>query len=95
MGQLCKTYNLNAANTYDCLKILEKEGYIELIDDVFLPSRLMFSVTYQQLYEYQLSETKMEPLIKTLLRSYEGLFDYFVKINETDVAKRLDSSKIL
>lgn len=93
MVQLCKTYNLNAANAYDCLKILEKEGYIELIDDVYLPSRLMFSVTYQQLYDYQLSETKMEPLIKTLLRSYEGLFDYFVKINETDVAKRLNTSK--
>ena len=95
MSQFCKTYNLIAANTYDCLKILEKEGYIELIDDVFLPSRLMFSVTYQELYEYQLSETKMEPLIKTLLRSYEGLFDYFVKINETDVAKRLNSTKEL
>jgi len=93
MSQLCKTYNLNAANAYDCLKTLEREGFIELIDDVFLPSRIMFKVTYQELYEYQLSESKMEPLIKTLLRSYEGLFDYFVKINESDVAKRINISR--
>lgn len=93
MVQLCKTYNLNAANAYDCLKTLEREGYIELIDDVFLPSRLMFLLSYQDLYKFQLAETKMEPIIKTLLRSYEGLFDYFIKINETDLAKRLNTSK--
>jgi ATP-dependent DNA helicase RecQ len=53
----------------------------------------MFSVTYKDLYEYQLSEPKMEPLIKTFLRSYEGLFDFYVKINEADIAKRLNISK--
>jgi ATP-dependent DNA helicase RecQ len=93
MNLFCKTYNLNAANVYDCFKTLEREGFIELIDDVFLPSRLLIKANYQDLYEYQLSETKMEPLIKTLLRSYEGLFDYYVKISENDIARRLNISK--
>jgi hypothetical protein len=56
------------------------------------PSKLMFLFNKEQLYEFELKQPKYEPLIKTLLRSYGGLFDSFVAITERELAYRVKNS---
>lgn len=92
MDRICKSYNLNARIVYSSLRFLEKENYMSLLEAGIEPSKLMFLFNKEQLYEFELKQPKYEPLIKTLLRSYGGLFDSFVAITERDLAYRVKNS---
>jgi ATP-dependent DNA helicase RecQ len=92
MDRICKSYNLNARSVYSSLRFLEKENYLSLLEAGIEPSKLMFLFNKEQLYEFELKQPKYEPLIKTLLRSYGGLFDSFVAITERELAYRVKNS---
>jgi ATP-dependent DNA helicase RecQ len=92
IADFCKKYSLNPVKTLTILKVLSLEGYVGLTESVYLPSRLQVIVDYEALYSFQLSNAAYEPLIKTLLRSYGGLYDQYVPIKEQDLAKRLQIS---
>ncbi len=81
------TYKINTVKAYNSLKFLEREGYIELTDELDNPSRLMFIVNKQELYKYQVAHAEMDKFIKIMLRSFEGVFTQYVKIDETYIAR--------
>ncbi len=88
-----KRYNLQVFTVFNCLKFLEKEAYIFLSTSNFNPSRIKIEVNKEDLYEFQIKNTKFDLFIKTILRSYSSLFDNYVKIDEFELAKRLKTSK--
>ena len=81
-------YKMQPIHALSCLKILELENYISLTENFFLPSRLHFEVQNVDLYTFQVEQLRFDHLIKTILRSCEGVFDRFVDIYETDIAKK-------
>ena len=81
-------YKFNAVVAHSCLKILEREGYIELTDEINNPSRVYFKVHRDDLYKFQVANEKFDGFIKLLLRSYSGLFSSFVAVDENLLAKR-------
>ncbi len=87
-----KKYDLPAITTYHCLKILEYFEYISLTEAVFSPSKLQIRVGSQALYSFEVGHPKFENLLQLLLRSYEGLFDQYVRINENNIGVRLKLS---
>ena len=84
-----KTYNYKPNEVYYALKFLEQEGYIQLNESFFIPSRLMFAMDNLELYKFQLANTPYEPLIKSILRMYGGIMSNFTRRNEYDLAKGL------
>ncbi|MBK7855297.1 MAG: hypothetical protein IPJ79_10660 [Bacteroidetes bacterium] len=80
--RMATTYNLNIIAINNCLKILEEEGYITLSDGFYMPSRLKLNVSNEEIYKLQVEQPRLELLVKTILRSYGGLFDDYVRINE-------------
>src|SRR5690606_38816035 len=84
-----KRYQLEILPTQSALKFLERDGWISLSEAVFIPSRFKFEVDFQELYKFQVQSVKYDPLIKLILRSYGGAFDYYIPINEFELAKRL------
>jgi ATP-dependent DNA helicase RecQ len=74
------------------LSVLSLEGYIGLTEGVYLPSRLKFLLENDNLYDYQVRNPAYDPFIKTILRSYEGVFDEFRKISETEISRRSNIS---
>lgn len=92
-GEFAQTYKLDVLETFFALKVLEEEGFISLSESYYTPSRIHFLVNPKQLYEVQISQAKLDPLIKLLLRSYGGnLFSEYLKIQESKLAKSLDLS---
>jgi len=85
-------YNMQVYTVFNCLKFLEKENYIHLSESNFNPSRIKFEVTKDELYKFQVKNPKFDLFIKTILRSYAGLFENFAKIDEFELAKRLKSN---
>jgi ATP-dependent DNA helicase RecQ len=89
----CDTYNLTQLTVFNSLKFLEREGYISLSDAFFQPSRVHFAHGKEDLYKFQVANKKYDEFIKLLLRSYTGTFEHYVKINETDIARRAGISR--
>jgi ATP-dependent DNA helicase RecQ len=88
IAAFCDAYKLQAITVFNSLKFIEREGYILLADAFYQPARIKLELNREDLYKFQISNTTFDVFIKLLLRSYSGLFDNFVKINEFDLAKK-------
>jgi ATP-dependent DNA helicase RecQ len=88
IADFASTYKFNLTATYSSLKILEREGYIELTDELDNPSKVKFLLARDDLYKFQVANAGFDTFIKLLLRSYTGIFTEFVAIDELTLAKR-------
>ncbi len=79
-------FKLDTLLVINSLKVLEQQGFISFNEQVFLPSRVEFICNKESLYQFEISQPALEPLIKSLLRSYEGIFDRSVSVNEKSIA---------
>ncbi len=93
LDTFCDRYKLTAPLCYHCLKLLEREGFLHLTENLHLPSRLMITCPRQDLYSEQAGNERSDAFVKLLLRSYPGLFDHPVYISEFMLAKRSRVSK--
>jgi ATP-dependent DNA helicase RecQ len=81
-----KKFNLSIHTVLYVLKVLEQEGWIGFNEQVFLPARVQFVCNKERLYQFEEENAPLEPLIKTLLRSYEGIFDRETPIFEKQLS---------
>lgn len=79
-----------------CIKILEQENVLSCPETFFKPSTLVFATDKNSLEDFEKINPIFEPLIKGLLRSYEGIFDFPSTIYETQLAKfiKMDVSTV-
>ncbi|EDM38183.1 ATP-dependent DNA helicase recQ [Pedobacter sp. BAL39] len=92
LADFCKRFNLGVMKTMASMKFLEHDGYLTLSDNIFLPSRVMFTAGHEDVYRFQIENAGYDPLIKSILRSYGGAFEQYVKINEFEIGKRVGLS---
>ena len=69
------------------LKALEQSGWLSFNEQLFLPSKAKFISDRKYLFEYEERHPIDEPVIKCLLRTYEGIFDFPVTVSEMQIAK--------
>lgn len=93
LSLFCKNFNLNSTLVFNSIRLLESAGLVQLSDSFYTPSQLQLSVNQTELYHYQISHPTLDAFIKLLLRSYGGLFDELVKINEAELSKRINLSE--
>ncbi len=89
IADFCIKFKLPILISFNCLKILQQAGYIELTDEQDSSSRVLFTVGKDDLYKQKHSPDQ-EKLMHILLRSYTGLFTDLASINEDTLAKRLE-----
>jgi ATP-dependent DNA helicase RecQ len=87
-----RKFKLNSHTTLYSLKSLEQEGWISFNEQVFLPSYVHFTTSREYLQEFENKYPAYEPLIKTLLRSYEGIFDQQTGVSEKLLAALLKTN---
>jgi ATP-dependent DNA helicase RecQ len=92
IADFCKRFSSSVIKTLAALKFLEHDGYITLSENIFLQSRILFLAGNEDVYRFQIENAGYDPFIKTLFRSYSGMFDQYVKIRENDIAQRLGIS---
>jgi ATP-dependent DNA helicase RecQ len=88
-----KRYKLNIASAYRALHFLEKEGLLSLSENFATKSKIYILLTKQDFYKFQIANKKYDYFLKTLLRTYGGLMENYIAINETELAKNLDSNR--
>ncbi len=87
--EFVKKFNLNTFTTYNCMRILEQEGWLMITDAVFNPASIRIKVRKDELYDYQLRNKKADQILKLILRSYHGAFTDFVGLHMSWIAKSL------
>jgi superfamily II DNA helicase RecQ len=87
--EFIRNFKLNANETLYALKALESDGWLELNEKNFTPSTLVFTTSKRELADFEKHYPQQEPLLTTLLRSYEGIFDFPAFISENLLARLL------
>ncbi|OFX61618.1 MAG: recombinase RecQ [Bacteroidetes bacterium GWB2_41_8] len=95
MATFASNFSFQITEVYNSLKILQREGYLELTDDLENPSKVYFQVARDDLYKFQVANASFDGFIKLLLRSYTGLFTNYVSIDEKLMAEKAGISSEL
>lgn len=90
--RFCETYQLQPVPTFNCLQVLEREGWIMLTEAVFTPGSMKIKISKEELYDYQLKHPKLDRVIKTILRSYQGAFSNYIHLREGKLANFLQTT---
>lgn len=88
LQDFAQSFKFQQAMVYNSLKILQREGYVEFTEEVDSPSRIYFTVSRDDLYKFQVANATFDTFIKLVLRSYTGLFNGYVNIDEELLARR-------
>ena len=87
LNLFAKNFKLDILLVMNALKVMEQEGFIQFSENIFLPSQVKFTAGKEYLFEFEKGHPALEPLIKVMLRTYEGIFDSFVKVSEKQLAR--------
>ena len=93
MEEHARTVNMNAAQYFNALKLLNNIGVILVSEHLREKSELQFRLNGDQLLQFQKEKPDFEPIITTILRSYTGVFNQYTNIDERLLANRLDISE--
>ncbi|MDA3954021.1 MAG: RecQ family ATP-dependent DNA helicase [Bacteroidales bacterium] len=88
ISDFAKNYNFNLIMIHSSIKILQREGYLVLTDELHSVSKVHFLVGRDDLYKFQIANAKFDGFVKLILRSYAGLFSDYVNIDENSLAKK-------
>ena len=80
-------FKINILTASYAVKTLEQENVLQLNDNFFKPSTVLFTIEKDQLADFEKQYPVLDVLVKGLLRSYEGVFDFEATINEVQLAK--------
>jgi len=95
LSTFAKNFKLDAYTINSVLKILEQEELISYSEEFFQPSTVEFSIDKQHLNEFEQSHPQYAEVVKGLLRSYDGIFDFPSYINEVELSKFVGINKEL
>lgn len=87
LTSFCNAFKLNIVTANYAIKALEQEAFLSFNEAYFKPSSVVFTSTKEQLESFEKDHPQFEGILKSLLRSYEGIFDFPSSINETRLAK--------
>ncbi len=81
---------IHTTTAYSALQCLQREGYLELTDELDNPTRILFTVGRDELYKIQVKNEDLDRFIKLLLRVYTGLFTNYAAVDEIYLAKLMN-----
>ena len=88
IDEFCRNFKHFPIQVDSALKILTRAGYLEYTDEQDNNSRLMFTLTKEELYRIHETSPETEKLINIILRSYTGVFTEYAYINEETLSLR-------
>ena len=89
LGDFIRKFQFDSHQAIYSIKAMEQEGWVSFNEQMFLPAKAGFVTSKEHLYEFEQEFPALEPVITTLLRTYEGIFDQPVTVHEKMVARLL------
>jgi ATP-dependent DNA helicase RecQ len=83
----CNLFAIDLQLTINVIKTLEQENYLSFNESVFLPSQVSFTADKIILNDIEKVHPHLDAVAKCLLRTYSGIYDNRVSINEKQIAR--------
>lgn len=84
--EFTRRFKLTGHSTLNALKALEQEGWVQFNEQVFIPTQIQITASREALQELEKSNSALDIVCKTLLRSYEGIYNRMVSVPEKQLA---------
>lgn len=89
----CKAYDFKSSLTFNALQILDRNSVISLSQQFNYKTKLQFIVSNAALFNYLETHEKQAVIIKSILRTYGGIFEHLLNINVSIVAKKASTTE--
>lgn len=89
IATLAQNFKLNILQLNYAIQAMAREGLLVFNEMLFKPAKVIFTCGREDIVEYEKSFPELEPLIKGLLRSYEGIFNYETTVYESNLTRFL------
>ena len=87
-NDFCKTYKFNTVTTYNTLNILDNTSVITLSKQFNKRIEVQFWISSHALFKYWDSHKDFDSIIKSILRTYGGIFEHSTKINSSLISDK-------
>ena len=87
IASFCTAFKLNILTASYAIKALEQEDILSSNEFFFKPSTVVFTTNRDELADFENQHKELETVIKGLLRSYEGIFDFPATVYESRLSK--------
>ncbi|MFS4481458.1 RecQ family ATP-dependent DNA helicase [Hyunsoonleella sp. 2307UL5-6] len=92
-GHFCKTYNFNTILCYNSLLALDRNSIIAMSKKFKNKVAIKFTSTNVTIFKYIEKHPEYSITIKSILRSYGGIFDHDVDISTSKIAEKASISE--
>ena len=94
-NSFCATYQLNTLLTYNSLQLLDRNSVIALSESFSRKSTVRFICSKDILFDYLEVNKQLNAMVKDILRTYGGIFDFDTKINTVLLSNKSNTSEEL
>ena len=84
----CKTYNFNGIVVYNALLLLDRNSIIRLSKQFKNKITVQFIISSSAIFNYLETHQDLNLIVKSMLRMYDGIFNYQTKVNTLKVAQK-------
>ncbi len=89
----CNTYDFNPGMAFNALQILDRTSILKLSQQFHYQSQLQFIVSNETLFDYMNRHPDLETIIKSVLRTYGGIFEHLLKIDLGLLANKVSGTE--
>ena len=89
ISTFAKNFKFKTQLVLATLGVLQQEGHLAFNENVFLPTRVMFTAQKAVLEDFEFAHPQLDIVVKCLLRSYAGVYDNYTSISEKQIARKL------
>ncbi|MBR5924091.1 MAG: ATP-dependent DNA helicase RecQ, partial [Bacteroidales bacterium] len=86
LAEFCKHFKLNQSSARNAIIYLQRSEHLSYTEAVDINTQVKIAVDRRALYDIDLPDPRMVPLLELLMRNYTGIFSYPVSIAEDYVA---------
>ncbi|WP_026753303.1 ATP-dependent DNA helicase RecQ [Sediminibacter sp. Hel_I_10] len=92
-NSFCKTYDFKAVSTYAVLQLLDRNSIIKLLQQFQYKTKLQFVAGNHVLFNYLERHAHVSTIVKTILRTYGGVFEHELSVNLNLIADKAATSE--
>lgn len=87
-SDFCKAYQFNSSKTFNALQLLDRNSVFKLSQQFNYKTKLQFMVSNAVMFSYLNTHIRYNTVVKTILRTYGGIFEHKLAINLTLISDK-------
>ncbi|MBR9915592.1 MAG: RecQ family ATP-dependent DNA helicase [Algicola sp.] len=89
----CKAYDFGSSKAFNTLQILDRNSIIKLTQQFNYKTKLQFVVSNAAMFSYLETNAYLSTIVKTILRTYGGIFEHQLAINLSLIANKASTNE--